>query len=75
LVRHSDSVIRHSLTAPVDRRDIGEAARLALELDGLGFEVFYVLGTPEALERADVAYTRDRLGWRPTHDFAGLPRD
>ena len=59
----------------IDRRDIGEAARLALELDDLGFEVFYVLGPPEALEMADVAYTRERLGWRPKYDFADKPRD
>ena len=28
----------------IDRRDIGKAARLALELPDLGYEVFYVLG-------------------------------
>jgi len=59
----------------IDRRDIGLAAKLALELDDLGFEVFYVLGPPEADEHADVARTRERLGWTPQHNFAGVPRD
>ena len=59
----------------IDRRDLGEAARLALELEDLAFEIFYVLGPPEAADHADVAHTRTRLGWRPKYDFAGVARD
>lgn len=56
-----------------DRRDIGEATRLALERDDIGYEVFYVEGTPESADRCDIAYTRRRLGWHPQYDFNGLP--
>jgi len=56
-----------------DRRDIGEAARLALECTDIGYEVFYVEGTPESADRCDIAYTRRRLGWHPQYDFNGLP--
>jgi len=56
-----------------ERRDIGQAARLALEAPDLGYEVFFVLGAPEAEKWCDVAYTRERLGWRPQYDFTWLP--
>jgi len=59
----------------IDRRDIGDAANAALRLPDLGCEVFYVLGHPDALEHADVAYTHQRLGWQPRHDFSKYPRD
>ena len=55
-----------------DRRDIGEAARLALERDDTAYEVFYVESTPESAERCDIAYTRQRLGWAPKYDFKEL---
>ncbi len=58
----------------IDRRDIGQAARLALELPDLGYEVFYVQGPPDADRHADLAYTRQRLGWAPEHDFTRLDR-
>ncbi len=53
----------------IDRRDIGEAARLAIELPDLGFEKFYVLGTPMAKDHADMTPTYERLGWTPQHPF------
>ncbi len=56
----------------IDRRDVGEAARLALECADIGYEVFYVEGTPESVDRCDIAYTRRRLGWEPKYDFKGL---
>jgi len=56
-----------------DRRDIGEAARLAVELPDLTYEVFYVEGTAESEQVCDMAYTRDRLGWTPQYDFKWLP--
>ena len=56
-----------------DWRDIGDAARLALECPDIAYEVFYVEGTPESAERCDVAYTRQRLGWQPKYDFTWLP--
>ena len=55
-----------------DRRDIGAAARLALEHADIGYEVFYVEGTPESAGRCDIAYTRQRLGWEPKYNFKGL---
>lgn len=58
----------------VDRRDIGEVARLALELPDLGFEIFYVLSTPMASKHADMENTYSRLNWKPKHDFSNLPR-
>ncbi|MEX0886418.1 MAG: NAD(P)-dependent oxidoreductase [Phycisphaeraceae bacterium] len=57
----------------IDRRDIGLAARLALDVDDLACEAFYTLGHPSAEKHADVAYTRDRLGWQPEHDFTKYP--
>lgn len=59
--------------ALTDRRDIGEVARLSLELADLAWEIFYVMSTDEALEVADIAYTRERLGWMPKHKFTHLP--
>ena len=56
-----------------DRRDIGEAARLAMELPDLKYEVLHVLGAPEAEKVYDVEFTWQRLGWKPRHDFAWLP--
>jgi len=56
-----------------DRRDIGEVARLCLERNDIGYEVFNVMSTPESLEECDVEYTARRLNWRPRHDFSNLP--
>lgn len=56
-----------------ERRDVGLAARLALELPDLGYEVFHVLGAPEAVNVYDVEYTCGRLGWKPQYDFTWLP--
>jgi len=56
-----------------DRRDIGEVARLSLECRDIGWEVFYVLGTPESRKVFDVEYTCQRLGWQPKYDFTWLP--
>lgn len=53
----------------IDRHDIGKAARLALDVPDLGCEVFYVLGHPDGVNHADVAYTHQRLGWTPDHLF------
>ena len=56
-----------------DRRDIGEVARLSLECPDIEWEIFYVLGTPEARRFFDVDYTCQRLGWQPKYDFTWLP--
>lgn len=56
-----------------DRRDVGEVARLCLERDDLGIDVFPVMSTRESMEEWAVAYTRDRLGWKPRFDFDRLP--
>lgn len=58
----------------IDRRDLGEAARLACELPDLKFEIFYVHATAESPARCDVSYTHRRLGWKPKHDFSWLPK-
>lgn len=55
-----------------DRRDIGEVARLCIERDDLGYEVFNVMSTQESLERTCVRYTCQRLGWKPRYDFSWL---
>jgi UDP-glucose 4-epimerase len=57
-----------------DRRDIGEAARLALELPDLKYEVFYILGAPEAAEMYEMEPSFARLGWKPKLDFMWLPK-
>ena len=57
----------------IDRRDIGEVARLCIELPDLEWEVFYLYGTPEGPKELDVQYTTDRLGWKPKYDFSWLP--
>ena len=53
-----------------DPRDIAQAALLALALPNLTYEVFYVVGSPNAKDRCDIAHTSDRLGWTPQFTFA-----
>jgi len=65
--------IPHYMDHLVDRRDIGEAARLCLECADLGYETFNLMGTVESLDKWDVSYTRERLGWKPKYDFQWLP--
>ena len=59
----------------IDRRDIGAAAACALRLSDLGCEAFYLLGHRDSAQHADVAHTRQRLGWTPAHDFSQYPDD
>jgi nucleoside-diphosphate-sugar epimerase len=59
----------------VDRRDIGEIARRALELPDLGFEVFWALSTPMAAQHAEMEPTYTRLSWKPQYDFSNLKQD
>jgi nucleoside-diphosphate-sugar epimerase len=61
--------------ALVDPRDIGEVALRTLELSDLTYEILYVLGTPEADQHFDVAYTRERLNWIPAYPFEPIPND
>jgi nucleoside-diphosphate-sugar epimerase len=58
----------------VDPRDIAQVAAAALKVPDLGYEIFYMFGPAEAERHADVAYTRDRLGWKPRHDFSRWPQ-
>ena len=53
----------------VDPHDVGEAARLAMELAGLTYETLFVMGVRGASRKYDVAYTERRLGWKPAHRF------
>lgn len=59
----------------VDRRDIGEIARLALLLPDLGYEIFWALSTPMAAQHADMEHTYRRLNWKPRYDFSTLKQD
>jgi len=59
----------------IDRRDIASAALAALELPDLGLETFYVLGHADSPNHADVAYTIERLNWKPRHTFSSFPKD
>lgn len=65
--------IRERNYANTDRRDIGLAARLALELPDLRFEAFYILGTPEADQWYEMEPTYHCLGFKPQYDFTWLP--
>ena len=57
----------------IDRRDVASALLCALEADDIGYECFYVMATPGGYKATDVAYTEERLGWRPAITFdAGL---
>jgi nucleoside-diphosphate-sugar epimerase len=59
----------------IDPRDIAEAARLSLIVPKLGYDIFYLLGHPDAETHADVKHLRDTLGWKPKHTFEKYPRD
>ena len=67
--------IKYHSSMLIDRTDIGRAARCALELDDIGYEVFY----PQAAEFADrdmeTKTTFDRLGWKPKFNFLDVERD
>jgi nucleoside-diphosphate-sugar epimerase len=58
-----------------DPRDIGEVARLAIELPDLKYEMFHVISSPEGLEECDVNYTCKRLNWKPKFTFTDLPKN
>lgn len=59
----------------IDPRDIAAATRSALQLDDLGYEVFYLMAGPGAEEKADIAHTVTRLDWHPRYRFEQFPRD
>lgn len=63
----------HRALGMVDPRDMGEVARLALELPDLGYEVFYVAGVPGSEKGMDTDYTHRRLNWKPKYDFRDWP--
>jgi len=46
----------------VCRHDLAEACRLALEHPTLGFDIFHIVGTPEAEKTCNVARSREVLG-------------
>lgn len=73
VTKYGDKV-EHFSEGLIDRRDIGEAARLACELPDLEFEIFYIHATAESPQHCDVAHTHERLGWRPKYDFSWLPK-
>ena len=46
----------------VCRHDLAEACRLAIEHETIGFDVFHIVGTPEADKTCNVARSREILG-------------
>jgi hypothetical protein len=50
-------------------RDVGHAARFALELPSLGCETLYVMGARNAALKYDLGYTERLLGFRPAHRY------
>jgi NAD+ dependent glucose-6-phosphate dehydrogenase len=44
------------------RHDLAEACRLALETDKVDFDIFHIIGTPEAEKTCNVARSREVLG-------------
>ena len=46
----------------VCRHDVAEACRLAMESDSIDFDIFHVVGTPEADANCNVARSREVLG-------------
>jgi nucleoside-diphosphate-sugar epimerase len=46
----------------VCRHDLAQACRLAAECEGLGFDIFHIVGTPEADQTCNVARSRQILG-------------
>ncbi|MDF3128874.1 NAD(P)-dependent oxidoreductase [Kiritimatiellaeota bacterium B1221] len=65
--------VKERAAPDVDRRDIGEVARLCLERENPGYEFFHVMSTPESMVEHDVQYTCDQLNWKPKYDFTWLP--
>jgi nucleoside-diphosphate-sugar epimerase len=59
----------------IDPRDIAEAARLSFLVPKLGFEIFYLMGHPDAEAKADIKHLREFLGWKAKHTFEKYPRD
>ena len=59
----------------IDPRDIADAAYLSLIIPKLEYEIFYLLGHPDAEKHADVKHTREFLGWQPKHTFEKHPLD
>jgi hypothetical protein len=48
----------------VCRHDLAEACRLALETRAVDFDIFHIVGTPEAEQTCNVARSREVLGLR-----------
>ncbi len=74
----SDKYGRHLLTVNwqfIDPRDIAEATRLALIAPQLTYEIFYLLGHPDADAHAEMGRLREFLGWKAKHTFEKYPRD
>jgi nucleoside-diphosphate-sugar epimerase len=66
-------LVQERAAPDTDRRDVGEVARRFIERDDLNFERFTVMSTAESMQRWDVAYTCERLQWKPRYDFSWLP--
>ena len=54
----------------VCRHDLAEACRLGLESETIDFDIFHIVGTPEADETCNVARSRDVLGLKYSADLA-----
>ena len=53
----------------VCRHDLAEACRLAVESETIDFDIFHIVGTPEADKTCNVARSRDVLGLKYSGDL------
>jgi hypothetical protein len=53
----------------VCRHDLADACRLALESETIDFDIFHIVGTPEADKTCNVARSRETLGLRYNGDL------
>ncbi len=69
MVRTDGKVVTDYSWGTIDRRDVASALVCALEAKDIGYECFYLMATPGGYKATDVAYTEERLGWRPEFTF------
>ena len=74
-LKHGESAWKNSIETNswIDRYDVGEACLRALEKDHRGWDVFHLIGAPEAKRIFDVSRTEACLGVQLTTDFDRRP--
>ena len=73
--KHDESSWKNSMETNswIDRYDVGEACLRALEMDHRGWDVFHLIGAPEAKRIFDVSRTEACPGVHFTTDFDRRP--